>query len=70
MNKSRILSTASLMLVLVACGSEQKPTDPPPAADAAYKEAMDKARGVEETLQQQKDNLDRTLQENEHPTAE
>lgn len=70
MNKSRTLSTASLMLVLAACGSEQKPTEPTPVADAAYKEAMDKARSVEATLQQQKDNLDRTLQEHEHPTAE
>jgi predicted small lipoprotein YifL len=72
MNKSRILSAASLvtlLLVLAACGSEQKPADPPPA-DAPYQRELDKARGVEQTLQQEKDNTDRTLQEKENPTAE
>ena len=71
MNKSRTSSAAtlvSLSLALAACGSEQKPVAP--AADTPYKEAMDKARGAETTLQQQKDTLDRTLQENEQPTAE
>jgi hypothetical protein len=73
MNKSRTLSAAflvPLMLVLAACGSEQKPADPPPTADAPYSRELDKARGVEQTLQQQKDNMDRTLQEKENPTAE
>jgi hypothetical protein len=71
MNKSRTFSAAtlvSLSLALAACGSEQQPAAP--AADAPYKEAMDKARGVETTLQQQKESLDRTLQDNEQPTAE
>lgn len=77
MNKSRILSVASLvslLLVLAACGSEQKPAQPPAAAeqpaDQPYARELDKARGVEQTMQQQKDNVDRTLQEQEHPTAE
>ncbi len=71
MNKSRTLSAAFLVsLALAACGSEQKPAEPSSATDAAYSEAMDKARGVEATLQQQKDNIDRTLQQNENPTAE
>jgi hypothetical protein len=70
MNKSRTLSAASLMLVLAACGSEQKPADPAPAAETPYARELDKARGVEQTLQQEKDNLDRTLQEKENPTAE
>ena len=69
MNKSRTLSAAFLVpLALAACGSQQKPAQP--AADAAYSEAMQKARDVEATLQQQKDNLDRTLQQAENPTAE
>src|SRR5689334_18136426 len=53
MNKSRILSAASLvslLLVLAACGSEQKPADPPPAAEQPYQREIDKARGVEQTL--------------------
>lgn len=45
MNKSRISSAASLMLVLAACG-------------------------VEQTLLQEKDNADRTLQDQENPSAE
>lgn len=70
MNKSRTLSAASLMLVLAACGSERKPADPAPTANTPYAAELDKARGVEQTLQQQKDNMDRTLQEKENPTAE
>ena len=76
MNKSRKVSAASLVpvvLVLAACGSSEQPEEPPPVEDTAYQgmaEAVDKARGVEATLQQQKDNLDRTLQENENPTAD
>jgi hypothetical protein len=73
MNKSRKLSVASLvslLLVLAACGSEQQPVDPPGAADQPYARQLDKARGVEQTLQQQKDNVDRTLQEEVQPTAE
>lgn len=75
-NKSRIHNAASLAfatLVLAACGSEQKPAEPPPVADTAFRDmtgAMDKARGVEATLQQEKEALDRKLQENENPTAE
>jgi hypothetical protein len=69
MNKSRTSSVASLvslLLVLAACGSEQ-PVDPPAAADQPYARELDKAREVEQTLQQQKDNVDRSLQEQEHP---
>ena len=70
MNKSRTLSAAFLVsLALAACSSEQQPSAPS-ARDAAYSEAMEKARDVEATLQQQKDNLDRTLQQAESPTAE
>jgi hypothetical protein len=73
MNKSRTVSAASLVLlplVLAACGSEQKPVDPPAAEDQPYARELDKARSVEQTLQQHKDSMDRTLQEQEQPTAE
>lgn len=76
MSKIRIQSAASLAfvaLLLAACGSEQKPAEPPPVQDTAFRDmagAMDKARGVEATLQQEKEALDRKLQENENPTAE
>ena len=73
MNKSRTLSVASLvslLLVVAACGSEQKPADPLPAANQPYARELEKARGVEQTLQQQKDSIDHSVQEQEHPTAE
>jgi hypothetical protein len=72
MNKSRTSSVASLvslLLVLAACGSEQKPADPA-AADQPYAKELEKARAVEQTLQQHKDSMDRTLEEKENPTAE
>jgi len=75
MNKSRRVSAASLVplvLVLAACGSRQ-PEAPPPLEDTVFEDmagVMDEARGVEATLQQRKDNLDRTLQENENPAAD
>ena len=73
MNKIRTSSAASLvslMLVLTACGSKQKPAESPQGTDTPYARELDKARGVEQTLQQQKDNMDRTLEEKENPTAE
>ena len=59
--------------LLAACGSDNQPTEPPPVADAAFSDmagAMDKAHAVEGTLQEHKDSLDRTLEQNENPTAE
>jgi hypothetical protein len=73
MNKSRTLSAASLVslsLVLAACGSEQQPAESAQAAETPYARELDKARGVEQTLQQQKDSMDRTLEEKEQSTAE
>lgn len=74
--KIRIQSAASLVcaaLLLAACGSEQKPAEPPPVKDTAFGDmagAMDKARGTEATLQQGQDARDRKLQQDENPTAE
>jgi hypothetical protein len=65
-----VASLVPLLLMLAACGSEQQPAEPPAAADQPYARELDKARGVEQTLQQQKDSMDHTLQEQEKPTAE
>ena len=74
--KSRSLFALPIVVAassLAACGSEQKPTEPPPVEDTAFRDmagAMDKARAVEGTLQEHKEALDRTLEEKENPTAE
>jgi hypothetical protein len=74
--KSRNRSAAPIALaalLLAACGSAQPPAEPRPVADTVFGEAagtLDKARSVEGTVMQQKEDLDRTLQENEQSTAE
>lgn len=50
---------------LGACGSSKQP-DPPPVKDTAFGAAvgtMDKARSVNDTVQQQKDDTDRAIGE-------
>ena len=70
-NNSRNCSVLSLALVaslLAACGSEAKPTAPPPVEETVFKDmsgAVDKARAVEGTVQEQKESMDRALDENE-----
>ncbi|MET0499330.1 MAG: hypothetical protein ABW106_13785 [Steroidobacteraceae bacterium] len=59
-----------LTLALTGCGSEssQPPAPPPPVKDTAFGDmagAMDKARGVEATTMQQKEELDRAVQQAE-----
>jgi len=58
-------------LMLGACGSpSQEPPPPPPVKDTAFggmTDAMDKARGVEGTVMQQKADMDHALQESEKP---
>jgi len=70
-NNSRNCSVVSLALVaslLAACGSEAKPTAPPPVEETVFKDmsgAVDKARAVDGTIQEQKESMDRALDENE-----
>jgi hypothetical protein len=68
-----LLSLALVASLLAACGSEQKPTEPPPVKDTAFgdmADAVDKARAVEGTVQEHKEAMDRALEENENPSAE
>jgi len=56
-----------LAVAATGCGSESSPP-PPPVKDTAFGDmagAMDKARGVEATTMQQKEDLDRAVQEAE-----
>jgi hypothetical protein len=67
-----VLLLAFMTTWLAACGSEQKPTEPPPVKDTAFGDmvrAEDKARAVEGQLQQSKEAMDRALEQNENSTA-
>lgn len=66
----RVCSTMLTAMLLAACGpaQEPEPAEPPPVKDAAFGDmvgTMDEARGVEDTLQQQKQAADRAIDEAE-----
>lgn len=68
-----VLSIAFVTAMLAACGSKPESAPPPPVEDTAFGDmagAMDRARAVEDSLQEHKEALDRTLQQNENPNAE
>ncbi|HEY5760339.1 MAG TPA: hypothetical protein VIU34_31160 [Steroidobacter sp.] len=75
-NNSRNCSVLALVFItslLAACGSEQKPTEPPPVEDTAFRDmsgAVDKARAVDGTVQEHKEAIDRALEPNENSTAQ
>jgi len=59
--------------LLSGCGSEPEPTPPPPVEETVFRDmagAVDKARAVEGTVQQHKQELDRALEQQENPSAE
>jgi hypothetical protein len=64
------LTLVSMSGWLVACGSHDEPKqpDPPPVRDTAFGDlvrAEDKARGVQDTLQKQKEERDRQMEQQE-----
>ena len=64
------LTLVSMSGWLAACGShdESKQPDPPPVRDSAFGDlvrAEDKARGVQDTLQKQKEERDRQMEQQE-----
>jgi hypothetical protein len=68
-----VLALVFITSLLAACGSEQKPTAPPPVEDTVFRDmsgAMDKARAVDGTVQEQKESLDRALEPNQNSTAQ
>jgi hypothetical protein len=75
-NNSRNCSVLALVFItslLAACGSEQKPTAPPPVEDTVFRDmsgAVDKARAVDATVQEHKEAIDRALDSNENSTAQ
>lgn len=72
MTKIQRLGSAMLFaMLLAACGSTDeaaKRPQPPPVKDTAFGDmvgTMDKARGVEATMEQDKQALDRALEQSE-----
>ncbi len=67
------LLALAMTTVVAACTPDpgpEKPTPPPPLKDTVFGDmagAVDKARGVEATTMQQKQEMDRALQEAEGP---
>lgn len=65
-----IVVAAAIACALSACGkTESKRPDPPPVKDTAFGPmvgAMDRARSVEGTTMQHKDNIDKALESNDN----
>jgi outer membrane lipoprotein-sorting protein len=65
------LLCVSMLATVSGCGQDrapEEPPSPPPVKDTVFKDmsgAMDKARSVEGTTMQQKENMDRAVQEAE-----
>lgn len=74
----RILLAAIACMALGGCGSSAKqeaPAEPPPVKDTVFGDmvgAMDKARGVQDTMDARKQEVDRQMKsaEGEEPTEE
>ena len=72
----RILLTVIASVMLGGCGSraeQEKPPEPPPVKDTVFGDmvgTMDKARGVQDTVNAQKQELDRQVQGAESQAAE
>jgi hypothetical protein len=59
-----------LSLLLAACGSADEPKPPPPVEDTVFRDTVvtpiEKAKGVEDTVMQQKRDVDQAVDESEH----
>lgn len=67
-NKSFAFATILLALTLGACAEDEHAHEPPPVEETVFgdmTQTIDKARSVEETTLQHKEELDRRLQESE-----
>lgn len=67
----KITAAAILLAALAGCGSSeppQPPPAPPPVQDTAFGDlvgTMDRARGVQDTVQQQKEATDKAIENSE-----
>ena len=66
----RVLSLLLLSAWLAACGSAEEPRKPPPVEDPVFKDTVvtpiEKAKGVEDTVMQQKRDVDQAVDQSEH----
>ena len=66
----RVLSLLLLSAWLAACGSAEEPRKPPPVEDTVFKDTVvtpiEKAKGVEDTVMQQKRDVDQAVDESSH----
>jgi hypothetical protein len=65
-----VLSLLLLSAWLAACGSAEEPRKPPPVEDTVFKDTVvtpiEKAKGVEDTVMQQKRDVDQAVDQSEH----
>jgi hypothetical protein len=67
----RVGSMLLVSLLLAACGSADEPRKPPPPVeDTVFKDTVvtpiEKAKGVENTVMEQKRDVDQAVEESEH----
>jgi hypothetical protein len=67
---SRVVSLLLVSVWLAACGSAEEPRKPPPVEDTVFRDTvvtpLEKAKGVEDTVMQQKRDVDQAVDESEH----
>jgi hypothetical protein len=67
---SRVVSLLLVAVWLAACGSAEEPRKPPPVEDTVFRDTvvtpLEKAKGVEDTVMQQKRDVDQAVDESEH----
>ena len=67
---SRVVSLLLISVWLAACGSAEEPRKPPPVEDTVFRDTVvtpiEKAKGVEDTVMQQKRDVDQAVDESEH----
>ncbi len=65
----RVASAATLSLWLAACGSSEEPRQPPPLEETVFRDVavtpLEKAKNVQNVVDQQKQATDRAVDQNE-----
>jgi hypothetical protein len=66
----RVVSLLLISAWLAACGSAEEPRKPPPVEDTVFRDTvvtpLNKAKGVEDTVMQQKRDVDQAVDQSEH----